>query len=213
MALGFNQSKGGAVKDRADSYDYKDGENTVRLVGDLLARYVYWIEGDNKKNLPFECLAFDRKTEKFNNQEVDHVKEFYPDLKCSWAYAIQCIDVKSGQLKILNLKKKLMQQMLDVADQLGLDPTDPQEGFDIVFTKKKTGPLPINVEYTVMQLKCKARPLNEEEMAIAEKLKSMDEVLPRPTPEAQKALLTKLASGGEAGESVDEEINEEFEVK
>ena len=211
MALGFNQSKGGAVKDRADSYQYKDGENRVRLVGDLLARYVYWVKGENDKSLPFECLAFNRQTEKFDNAEVDHVKTYYPDLKCSWAYAIQCIDLASGEIKILNLKKKLMSQMLDAASQLELDATDPDTGFDIVFTKKKTGPLPINVEYTVQQLKCKPRPLNDEERELIKELKSMDEVLPRPTADAQKALLEKLASG--SSENLDESIDEEFQVK
>lgn len=211
MAIGFNQSKGSAQKDRADSYAYQDGENRVRLVGDLLARYVYWVEGENKKQLPFECLAFNRATEKFDNAEVDHVKEFYPDLKCTWAYAIQCIDLRTGELKILNLKKKLMAQMMEVADQLELDPTDPETGFDIIFVKKKTGPLPINVEYTVQQIKCKQRSLTEKERELVASLKSMDEVLPRPTADAQKALLQKLQSG--ATENVDENIEGEFDVK
>lgn len=211
MAIGFNQSKGSAQKDRADSYAYQDGENRVRLVGDLLARYVYWVEGENKKQLPFECLAFNRATEKFDNAEVDHVKEFYPDLKCTWAYAIQCIDLRTGELKILNLKKKLMAQMMEVADQLELDPTDPETGFDIIFVKKKTGPLPINVEYTVQQIKCKQRSLTEKERELVASLKSMDEVLPRPTADAQKALLQKLQSG--ATENVDESIEGEFDVK
>ena len=211
MAIGFNQSKGGAVKDRADSYDYKDGENRVRLVGDLLARYVYWIKGENNKNLPFECLAFNRQTEKFDNAEVDHVKTFYPDLKCSWAYAVQAIDLASGELKIHNLKKKLMSQILSTASDLELDPTDPEAGFDIVFEKKKTGPLPINVEYTVKALKCKPRALNEAELAIVAELKSMDEVLPRPTPDQQKTLLERLQSG--STENVDETLDEEFQVK
>jgi len=211
MALGFNQSKGGAVKDRADSYEYKDGENKVRLVGDLLARYVYWIEGENKKNLPFECLAFNRNTEKFDNAEVDHVKDFYPDLKCTWSYAVQCIDLATGQLRILNLKKKLFAQMLDESKDMGVDPTDVVEGFDIVFTKKKTGPLPINVEYSLRSKLCVQRPLDDAELDLIKDLKSMDEVLTRPTADAQKALLTKLAAG--STENVDEEIDEEFEVK
>jgi hypothetical protein len=210
MAIGFNQSKGAAVKDRADSYQYKDGENRVRLVGDLLARYVYWIKGENDKSLPFECLAFNRETEKFDNAEVDHVKTFYPDMKCTWAYAVQCLN-DQGELKILNLKKKLMSQILSTAEDLGLDPTDPEAGFDIVFEKKKTGPLPINVEYTVKALKCKQRALTEKELEAIKDLKSMDDVLPRPTADAQKALLEKLASG--STENIDEEVDEEFKVQ
>lgn len=211
MALKFNQSKGSAQKDRADSYAYKDGENKVRIVGDLLARYVYWIKGENDKPLPFECLAFNRESEKFDNKETDHVKDFYPDMKCSWAYAIQCIDLATGELKILNLKKKLLGQIMDAADQLEKDPTDPVDGFDIVFTKKKTGPLPINVEYTVQVLKCKPRPLTEAELETIKDLKSMDEVLPRPTPEDQKKLLEKLQSG--TTENIDDEIEDELTVK
>lgn len=81
-----------------------------------------------------------------------------------------------------------------------------------MFTKKKTGPLPINVEYTVQQIKCKPRPLDEAEREKLAELKSMDEVLPRPTPEAQKALLEKLQTGG-SGEAIDEEVGAEFDVK
>jgi hypothetical protein len=212
MALGFNQAKGTAQKDRADSYEYKDGENRIRLVGDLLARYVYWIKGENNKNLPFECLAFNRETEAFDNAETDHVKEFYPNLKCGWAYAIQGIanpGTDHPELKIVNLKKKLMKQILDAAEDLG-DPTDPETGWDIVFKKAKTGPLPINVEYSLQPLRCKNRPLNEQEKALVEELKSMDEVLPRPTPDQQKELLQRLQSG--SSENVDEEAAEELNV-
>lgn len=213
MALGFGQAKGTAQKDRADAYQYKDGENRIRLVGDLLARYVYWIKGENNKPIPFECLRFNRNTETFDNAETDHVQEFYPDLGCTWAYAIQGIanpGTDNPELKTVNLKKKLMKQILDVAEDLG-DPTDPENGWDIVFKKEKTGPLPINVEYTLMTLRCKKRPLNEKEQELVANLKSMDEVLPRPTPEQQKELLTKLQSGSR--ENVDEETAEELDVQ
>lgn len=213
MALGFNQAKGTAQKDRADGYEYKDGENRLRLVGDLLARYVYWIKGENNKNLPFECLGFNRETETFDNLETDHVKEFYPNLKCSWAYAIQGIanpGTDNPELKIVNLKKKLMKQILDAAEDLG-DPTDPETGWDIVFKKEKTGPLPINVEYTLMQLRLKPRPLNDAERELIADLKSMDEVLPRPTPEQQKELLQRLQNG--SSENIDEEAAKELEVQ
>jgi hypothetical protein len=212
MALGFNQAKGTAQKDRADGYDYKEGENRIRLVGDLLARYVYWIKGENNKQLPFECLSFNRETETFDNAETDHVKEFYPDLKCTWAYAIQGIvnpGTDNPELRIINLKKKLTKQILDAAEDLG-DPTDPETGWDIVFKKSKTGPLPINVEYQLMVLRCKPRPLNDAERELIKDLKSMDEVLPRPTPQQQKDLLTRLQNG--SNENVDEEAAEELDV-
>ena len=209
MAIKFADAKGSAGKGKIDSYTYKDGDNKVRLVGDILARYVYWVKGENNKDIPFECLAFDRAQEKFMNNEVDWVKKFYPDLKCSWAYSMQCID--DGKVKIINLKKKLLEQIMIAAEDLG-DPTDPVAGWDVMFRKQKTGPLPINVEYTLQSLKCKTRELTDEEKALLVELKSMDDIVPRPTAEAQKELLEKIRSGATGGEPIDEEIADEFTV-
>ena len=85
MAISFNKQKGSAQKSNMDTFGFKDGENKMRVVGDILARYVYWIEGENGKNLPLECLSFDRNAERFNNAEKDWVREYYPDLKCGWS--------------------------------------------------------------------------------------------------------------------------------
>jgi hypothetical protein len=208
MAISFNKSKGAAQKSSISSYGYRDGDNTVRLVGDVLARYVYWLEGKNGKNIPFECLSFDRNEERFNNKEKDWIREYYPDLKCGWSYAMQCID--GGEVKVVNLKKKLFEAILTAAEDLG-DPTDPQTGWDVKFKRVKTGPLPYNVEYQLQVLKCKQRPLDESELALFENLKSMDDVMPRPTPDAQKALLDQIREEG--GEEIDEEaLEDEFKV-
>ena len=143
MAISFNQQKGSAQKTSIKSFQYVNGDNKMRLCGDILARYVYWIKGQNDKNIPMECLSFDRNTESFNNKEKDWVREYYPDLKCGWSYATQCID--NGEVKVVNLKKKLWEQIITAAEDLG-DPTDPDTGWDICFKKVKTGPLPYNVE-------------------------------------------------------------------
>ena len=208
MALGFNEQTGSAQKTSITAYQYKDGMNKVRIVGDILARYVYWIKGENNKNIPFECLSFNRNTERFDNLEKDWVREFYPDLKCGWSYATQCID--EGEVKVVNLKKKIWEQIITAAEDLG-DPTDWDNGWDIVFERKKTGPLPYNVEYTLHVLKCKKRPLSKEEREVLEDLKSMDEVMPRPTPDAQKELLDRIH--GKKVEEVDHEtLEDEFKV-
>ena len=186
MALSFNKAAGGAKKSSITSYSYRDGDNELRLVGDVLARYVYWLEGKNGKNIPFECLSFDRNEERFNNKEKDWIREYYPDLKCGWSYAMQCID--NGEVKIINLKKKLFEAILTAAEDLG-DPTDPETGWDVKFKRVKTGPLPYNVEYQLQALKCKPRALSEDELAAIAELKSMDDVMSRPTPDAQKEVL------------------------
>ena len=207
MAISFNQQKGSAQKTSISTFQYKDGDNSFRLVGDILARYVYWVKGENDKNIPLECLSFDRNAEAFNNKEKDWVREYYPDLKCGWSYATQCID--NGEIKVVNLKKKLWEQIITAAEDLG-DPTDLESGWDIKFKRVKTGPLPYNVEYQLQPLKCKSRALTDAEAALVEDLKSMDDVMPRPTPDAQKELLDRVRDS--AGDEVDETIEDEFKI-
>lgn len=211
MALAFNSTKGKAVKKSVESYTYKDGDNTLRLVGGVLPRYVYWVKGTNNKDIPLECLAFDREKEKFTNTEVDHVPSFFPDKKCSWAYSINCIDPSDGKVKALNLKKKLFEQILTAAEDLG-DPTDLDSGWDVVFKRVKTWPLPFNVEYTISVLKCKKRKLSAEERAVAEKAEDIDSKFIRPTADEIKAALEKITSGVEetADESADGEAVKEL---
>jgi hypothetical protein len=207
MAIAFNQQKGSAQKSSIDTFQYQDGDNKMRIVGDILARYVYWIKGENDKNIPLECLSFDRNSERFNNVEKDWVREYYPDLKFGWSYATQCID--NGQLKVVNLKKKLWEQIITAAEDLG-DPTNVETGWDICFKRVKTGPLPYNVEYQLQALKCKPRALDADELALVADLKSMDDVMPRPTPDAQKELLDRVRNAG--NEADDELLEEEFNV-
>ena len=121
---------------------------------------------------------------------------------------MQCID--GGEVKVINLKKKLFEAILTAAEDLG-DPTDPQTGWDVKFKRVKTGPLPYNVEYQLQVLKCKQRPLDESELALLDGLKSMDDVMPRPTPDAKKALLDEIREEG--GEEIDEEaLEDEFNI-
>ena len=208
--LSFGSVKGSAKKEKADSYKIVDGDNSVRLFGNILARYVYWIKGTNGKNLPFECLEFNRETETFDKSEKDWVKEFFPDLKCGWSYSMMCLD--NGVPKIFNFKKKLFDQIMANIEDLG-DPTDPDNGWDLKFQKKKTGPLPINVEYTLQVMKCanSKRPLTDAEKEAIAASKTIEELLPRATPAAQKELLEKLQKGEE--DTIDESVEDELNVE
>ena len=203
MALSFKQTKGKAATNKVETYEYKDGENTVRLVGGVLPRYIYWTKGTNNKDIPIECLAFSREKEKFDNLEKDHVPDYYPDLKCSWSYSINCIDPKDGKVKALNLKKKLFEQILTAAEDLN-DPTDYDTGWDVVFKRTKTGPLAFNVEYTLQVLRCKPRPLTEAERAAADAAQSIDDKFPRPTADEVKALLEKITTASAEDDDLDE---------
>ena len=196
MAISFKNTKGKAVKNTVESFEYKDGDNTVRIFGGVLPRYVYWLKGTNNKDIPVECLAFDREEERFNNKETDHVQSFFPEAKCSWSYSVNCIDPKDGKAKVLNLKKKLFEQIVTAAEDLG-DPTDPDTGWDIVFKRVKTGPLPFNVEYQLKALACKPRSLSDAEREIIAKEKAIDEKYPRPTEADVLKTLERISKGGD----------------
>lgn len=206
MAIKFGEVAGKAKKG-ANQYVFKDGENVIRLFGDVLPRYVYWVKGKNGKDIPVECLSFDRNKEKFTNMEKDWVREYFPDLKCSWAYVVQGYDVNEKKPVVVNLKKKLFEQVLNAAaDGLG-DPTDPETGWDVVFKKQKTGALAFNVEYTLSVLKCKNRKLSAEEVELIENAPNIDELVPRLTPEEQKKFLDESVMGEESsGEDVPSEL-------
>ena len=81
---------------------------------------------------------------------------------------------------------------------------------DICFKRVKTGPLPYNVEYQLQALKCKPRALTEVELGSIAELKSMDDVMPRPTADAQKELLDRLRVGSQDND--DEMLEAEFKV-
>lgn len=202
MALSFSNTKGKAQSNKVEAYEYKDGENTVRLVGGVLPRYIYWIKGSNNKDIPVECLAFSRDKEKFDNIEKDHVPAFYPDLKCSWSYTVNCIDPKDGKVKALNLKKKLFEQIVSAAEDLG-DPTDMDTGWDVVFKRTKTGPLAFNISYDLSVLRCKPRKLTDAEREAAQAAKSIDEKYPRPTEAEVLALLEKVTTNEDEGDAED----------
>jgi hypothetical protein len=212
MGIKFTKASGSAKKASLDQYTYKNGDNAVRLFGDLLPRYIYWVKGENDKNLPVECLAFDRQKEQFTNVEKDWVREFYPDLKPTWSYSIQCIDLADNKAKIFNLKKKLMDQILSAAEELG-DPCDPETGWEVHFKRVKNGPHVYNVEYTLDQIKClkNTKPMTADQKAVMEAATPIDELLPRPTPETQKELLDRVVSGTKE-ENVDETIEDVFDV-
>ena len=208
MALKFGDAKGSAQKSSLVQYQYVDGDNSVRMVGDILPRYVYWVTGDNNKNIPMECLAFNRDSETFDNVDTDWVRKFDPEKKCGWAYAIQCIH--NGEVKILNLKKKLLEQVMLAAEELG-DPTDPETGWDINFKRVKTGPNVYNVEYQLQALKCKVSSLDKDEQKLVEGLKSMEELLPRPTPDSKREFLENVSRGSaDVPSDVEEELKEDL---
>jgi len=187
MGLAFNSANGSAKKSGLDYIKLELGENKFRMVGELLPRYCYW-KKLNDNNIPVECLAFDRQKERFTNVEKDWFRHYFPDQKCVWSYVVQVIDSKDGKLKLMGLKKKLFDQVLDLAKDLG-DPTNPETGWDVIVDKKKTGPHIFNIEYKLKERAIDTRPLTDEERVEFEKVKPIDELIPRQDAEEQKAFI------------------------
>ena len=65
MAIKFGNIEGKAKKSSVDAYTYIEGDNKIRMVGDVLPRYVYWLTTADGKRVPMECLGFDRDKEQF----------------------------------------------------------------------------------------------------------------------------------------------------
>jgi len=190
MGLSFSEAHGSAKKNGLDYIKLEFGENEFRIVGDILPRYAYWknlTKNGNTFSIPIECLSFNREKEVFDNVEFDWYKEFFPKEKCVWSYVARVID-KNGELKLCGLKKKLFDQILTAAEALG-DPTDPETGWTIKVNKKKTGPNVYNVEYDLLQLKLKKEPLTPEQKELIKDMPPIEELVPRPTPEQQKAFI------------------------
>jgi hypothetical protein len=210
MGISFSKSEGKAKKG-TDQYKYKEGENSVRIFGEIMPRYVYWLKSKDGKDIPVECLGFDREKEKFTNIEKDWVQHYFPHLKCGWAYAVQAIDLSENKVVLLNLKKKLFEQIKLAAEDLG-DPTDLDKGWPIVFKRVKTGNLAFNVEYTLQVLKCKNSAVTEEQRKLIEGAKHIDEVVPRNTSVEQKEFIEKKIMGeSTTEEEVPTELQEEVE--
>lgn len=193
MALKFNDVHGDNKKQKIDYYKFVDGENKFRMVGDILPRFVYWKKTpDGSKNMSIECLGFDRNQEKFTNITKDWFAHYFPEAKCSWSYLVQVFDPTDGKLKVLGLKKKLFQQILTMAKKHLGDPTDLDDGWEVVVEKVKTGPLPFNVEYNLEQMSCKKQPLTDEQKETFGEAKTIEELFPVQTPEEQKAFIEKV---------------------
>jgi len=207
MAIKFNKTNGSAKKGELEYFKFKDGSNVFRMFGDILPRYVYWVRTrDGSGSVPIECLSFDRDEERFTNVEKDYVAEYFPDINCGWSYMVLCIDPATGTVKAMGLKKKMFEQIILASEDLG-DPTDLETGWDVVVSRKKNGPKAFNVEYTVDVLKCQKnqKPITEDEKALVEAAKTVEEYYPRQSPADQLAFLKRSILPEEEESNVDEE--------
>ena len=180
------------------------GDTKIRLIGEVLPRYVYWVVTSEGKKMPVECLQFDRQTEGFNNNAKDPMKEIDEDIysdKPQFAYVCNVIDRKDNKIKIFDLRSTIYKQIVDYATNPDYgNPADDDAGYDITIKKEKTGPLPQNVKYSVIPARSNSA------LSDAEKsgdLFELDKIYKRQSYEEQKEWLLQNTAYF-AGEASDE---------
>ena len=213
MAIKFTDLQGKASKSGPERFKPVNGENKFRIIGNVVPGYKYWLKTRDDTSVPMDCLGFNRDTEVFDNKVRDVVREFFPDKKCSWAYQSLVIDRSDGKVKLFDHKKKLFEAILDAAKKKLGDPTDPEKGWDIVFTRKKTGPLPFNVEYSLEMFDLENSPLTDEDKAAIaeaeEQFGTIEDIAKLPTPEEQEQFIKNYILPKEEEEDVPEELKGE----
>lgn len=197
------QSNGNSQKRDITRISLGMGETKIRLVGDVMPRYCYWIVTKDNKKMPVECLQFDRSTETFNNNTRDPFKEIDPDVysdKAQFAYVCNVIDRADGTVKLFDLRSTIYAQIVEYASnpEYG-SPADPESGYDLTIKKEKTGPLPQNVKYTIIPARS-SKPLTEEEKSL--ELFELNAIFKRQTYDEQKTWLLENTTffSGDAGD-------------
>ena len=152
-----------------------DGESIrIRLVGDVEPNYRYWASCTNGKQKPVITPFFDKETEVLSSNDPllgDARKEFF--------YTINAIDRATNEMKILILKMTIYRTLVSFAmDEEYGNPADENSGYDIIITKERTGPKPMNVKYEIRAGRDTA-PLTDAEKAM--ELHKLDELYAAPT--------------------------------
>ena len=204
---------GGGQRREIERLTLPIGDTKIRLIGEVLPRYVYWVVTSEGKKMPVECLQFDRQIEGFNNNAKDPVKEIDEDVysdKPQFAYVCNVIDRSDNKIKIFDLRSTIYKQIVDYATNPDYgNPADDDAGYDITIKKEKTGPLPQNVKYSVIPARSNSA------LSDAEKsgdLFELDKIYKRQSYEEQKEWLLQNTAyfAGEASDEFrpDEEVED-----
>ena len=179
------------------------GDTKVRLIGDVMPRYCYWVTTNEGKKMPVECLEFSRETESFNSSAENPFKEIDDAIfadKPQFSYVCNVIDRSDGKIKLFDLRSTIYSQIVDYATNPDYgNPADPEHGYDITVKKEKTGPLPQNVKYTCIPARNNS-PLSDAEKEL--ELFELDRIYNRQSYEDQKEWLLQNTSyfAGDVGD-------------
>ena len=173
------QSSGNQQRREIERLTMSIGDTKVRLVGDVMPRYCYWVVTTEGKKMPVECLQFSRETESFDNSAQDPFKEIDESIfsdKPQFSYVCNVIDRADGKIKLFDLRSTIYSQIVDYATNPDYgNPAGDSDGYDITIKKEKTGPLPQNVKYSCLPARNNS-PLTEEEKLAIKFLKQSEEL-------------------------------------
>lgn len=203
----FGKIKTSGKKPSIARFKWTEGMNEFRLVGKVLPRQAYWVKNpETGSDVPFECLSFDRENEVFTT-DPDPVAQAFPDLKPKWSYVVKIFNYKTGNVEVMDLKKGVLQDMIEHFIELelpeGVEPWDFDQGIDWVVERKFVGPKVFNVDYKLKPMKSKSAPASTELRDKAAAASTIEEDFVRETYEAQAKRLARLM-----GEEVDNVDNE-----
>ena len=214
--VSWDQAKGntstGNQRREVERLSMQIGDTKVRLIGEVLPRYVYWVTTNEGKKMPVECLRYSRVTETFDDSVPDPLKEVDEAIfgdKPQFAYICNVIDRSDGKIKLFDLRATIYRQIVDYATnpEYG-NPADVKTGYDLTIKKEKTGPLPQNVKYTTIPARASTE-LKDAETGL--ELFDLERIYKRQTYDEQKqwliqntAYFADLAGGEMAAESVDD---------
>lgn len=158
MAKSWGDTTGGS-NDKVDFLKFNNGVTKVRIVSGVLPRYVYWVNNNDGKPAPFECLRFNRTKEQFVRGKADPIHDmgFFEKeldkktqervpLKPKKNYIAFVIDRSDNKLKVMEVKATILKGIQSTMKQLDLD--NPYD-IDIEIEKKGTG---FDTEYEVRQI-------------------------------------------------------------
>ena len=148
--VSWDKAKGKQSSGNSDRRDIQRlsmglGDTKIRLIGDVMPRYCYWVVTKEGKKMPVECLQFDREKETFIASNKDPFKELDADVyseKPQFSYVCNVIDRSDNSIKLLDLRQTIYAQIVDYATNPDYgNPSDAAGGYDLTIKKEKTGPL------------------------------------------------------------------------
>ena len=203
----FMQSKGEAVKNKVAYAKFGMGVTQIRLVGDLLPGYVYWLENTAKNKFKAPNLAFDPKTEAWIKGAVDPVCEFgfteknekgeTVPLKSKRDYQIQIINRASGKLEVMSLSKTMFDAIVAYCRDTGVeDPTTIELFIEKTGDANKWNSIRYKLnEVRTMKFNAdtaSVAELHEKDATILAEMKPIAEMFPRPTADELREQITNF---------------------